>query len=122
MPNSNPNLDNLKKGRGKKPKLGHKPFTVNLLPSEKDILDEIAKSFNCKHGKKGSLSRLLSKIATNELSVVETPKYFLEPIQQKNTEHIISNPQEDIDQDLLNNQSQKKKTKSSVSDPQEVYR
>ena len=59
MPNYHPNLENLKKGRGKKPKLGHKPFTINLLPSEKELLDKIAESFDCTYGKRGSLSRLL---------------------------------------------------------------
>jgi hypothetical protein len=73
MGNPNPRLENLDKGRGKKPKLGHQPFTINLLPSEKQNLDKIAQSFNCKHGQKGSLSRLLSQIANEELMIVKTP-------------------------------------------------
>jgi hypothetical protein len=73
MGNPNPRLENLDKGRGKKPKLGHQPFTLNLLPSEKQSLDKIAQSFNCKHGQKGSISRLLSQIANAELMIVKTP-------------------------------------------------
>jgi hypothetical protein len=73
MGNPNPRLENLDKGRGRKPKLGHQPFTINLLLSEKKNLDKIAQSLNCKHGQKGSLSRLLSQIANEELMIVKTP-------------------------------------------------
>ncbi|CCQ52237.1 hypothetical protein WH8501_05620 [Crocosphaera watsonii WH 8501] len=75
MANPNPNLKNLEKGRGKKPKLGHKAFSVKLDPNEKEILEEIAKSYNCTYAGKGSISGLLSKIAQQNLMVVPAPLY-----------------------------------------------
>ena len=73
MANPKPKIENLEKGRGKKPKLGHKSFTVKLSPWEKENLDEVAKSFGCKYGEGASLSGLLSKIANEELIVVQAP-------------------------------------------------
>jgi hypothetical protein len=73
MANHHPVLENLEKGRGKKSKLGHQPFTMNLLPSRKNNLEKIALSFDCKHGNKGSISQLLSRIADGELIIVKNP-------------------------------------------------
>ena len=97
MANPNPNLENLAKGRGKKPKLGHKAFSVKLAPNEKEVLEEIAKSYHCTYARKGSISGLLSKIAQQELMVVPAPP------QTQFTHEIVPDPiQQDLDKDLLN--------------------
>lgn len=99
MANLNPNLENLSKGRGKKPKLEHQPFTVNLHILDKEKLDKIARSLDCKHGDKGSLSRLLSQIAHEKLMVIETPPNWKQ-IDNKELEPYINDFDEVIDEDL----------------------
>jgi hypothetical protein len=76
MPNPQPNLDNLIKGRGKKPKLGHEQTTIRLTKAEKETIKLIAASFNCFYDGEGSISALLSKIAHHDLAIVPTPSYL----------------------------------------------
>lgn len=73
MSNPSPKLENLDKGRGKKPKRGNEPFTVNLSPAHKENLCKIAMSLGCMHGGKGSISGLLSGIADETFMIVEAP-------------------------------------------------
>jgi hypothetical protein len=76
MPNPQPNLDNLIKGRGKKPKLGHEQTTIRLTKMEKETIKFIAASFNCFYDGEGSISGLLSQIAHHRLAIVPTPSYL----------------------------------------------
>jgi hypothetical protein len=99
MGNPNPKLENLDKGRGRKPKLGHQPFTINLPLSEKQNLDKIAQSLNCKHGQKGSLSRLLSQIANEELMILKTPPDWKNS-PEKESKFYIDDFDETVDQDI----------------------
>jgi hypothetical protein len=73
MPNYNPNTQGIQENRGVKRRLNKKEFTIKLLPSKKDILEEIALEFGYNHGGKGSLSALLEAIADDELMLVQTP-------------------------------------------------
>ncbi|MGK7881180.1 MAG: hypothetical protein AB4060_13920 [Crocosphaera sp.] len=113
MANPNPNLKNLEKGRGKKPKLGHKAFSVKLDPNEKEVLEKIAKSYDCTYAGKGSISSLLSKIAQQNLTVVPARPYtpFTNKIISTNKEQndiesetkpsLSPDPIEILDDDLL---------------------
>ncbi|EDX83427.1 hypothetical protein S7335_746 [Synechococcus sp. PCC 7335] len=78
----NSGLENLLKGRGTKKKLGHKSYSVKLSPSEKKRVEDIAESFDCTYGNSGSISCLLTKLATKELMVVSSP-----PIWEKSPCH-----------------------------------
>lgn len=83
MVKTNSSLDNLRKGRGKKKKLGHKSYSIKLSPEDKKNVEGIAESFGCVYGNSGSISALLTKLATQELMVVATPpSWILQPSSQ----------------------------------------
>ena len=48
------------------------PFTISLRPSDREKLEDIAKSLNCFWGNSPSISILLRKIADGDLIIVET--------------------------------------------------
>lgn len=105
MPNPNPNLDNLIKGRGKKPKLGHEQTTIRLTRAEKETIKLIAASFDCFYDGEGSISGLLSKIAHHDLAIVPTPSYLaptisIESIPQKPVVE-LENFEKTVDKDNL---------------------
>lgn len=82
MANPRPNLENLEKGRGKKPKLGHNAYSIKLSPADKETLEALAHNFNCIYAGKGSISGLLAEIAKGSLMITETPpnlKPYLQP-------------------------------------------
>lgn len=78
MSNPNPCIENLALGRGKKPKLAHQSYKINLSAKDKDILEVIAEAYECTYGGKGSISALLTKIAREELLITpQVPHLYL---------------------------------------------
>ena len=75
MSNPNPNLDNLKLGRGKRPKLGNKTVGMRLSEQAKQTLGEIASQYGCSHGGEPWIAGLLTKIADGELMIVPAPPH-----------------------------------------------
>jgi len=76
MSNPNPCTENLALGRGKKPKLAHQSYKINLSAKDKDILEVIAEAYECIYGGKGSISALLTKIARQELLITPQIPYL----------------------------------------------
>ena len=85
-------LENLRKGRGTKKKLGHKSYSIKLSPQDKQTVEDIAESFECTYGDKGSISCLLSKLASRELMVVSTPPTWQETSSGEKISTIDSEP------------------------------
>lgn len=73
MANPNPNTENLKLGRGKRPKLGNKTVGMRMSEETKKSLEAIANQYGCKHGGEPWIAGLLIKIAEGELMVVPAP-------------------------------------------------
>ena len=74
MANSNPRLENLEKGRGKKPKKPNsKPFSLRLDNDVRDGLEVIAAQYGCLWGGKPWIGGLLEKIGRGELLVLPAP-------------------------------------------------
>ena len=76
MANPNPKVDHLKAAPGAKPKGDTQPYTIRLSESAKSKIEDIAASLDCVYNGVGSLSRLLSAIASEELVVVPKPSYI----------------------------------------------
>jgi predicted DNA-binding protein len=75
--NSNPKVENLKLGRGKRPKLNNMTVGMRMSPETKERLEEIAEHFDCTYGGKPWIAGLLEKIGSSELIVSEAPGYLL---------------------------------------------
>lgn len=82
MANSNPQVENLKLGRGKRPKLNNISIGMRISPNTKERLEEIAKDFGCIYGGKPWIAGLLEKIGSNELIVSQAPSYLIKDSQQ----------------------------------------
>ena len=76
MANYHPNIEGLKRNRGKKPKLGRREYTVKITQHNKERIEKIAESFGYTHGDKGSITGLLNAIADGKLMITQTPKYY----------------------------------------------
>lgn len=75
MANPNPKVEHLKASPGKKPKRNTKPITVRLTVSAKEKVEYIAEKLGCTYDGEGSLTKLLSAIANEQLLVVRKPDY-----------------------------------------------
>lgn len=75
--NSNPRVDNLKLGRGKRPKLNNITVGMRMSPETKARLEEIAEHFDCTYGGKPWIAGLLEKIGSQELIVSAAPGYLV---------------------------------------------
>jgi hypothetical protein len=71
--NPNPKTDQLALGRGKRPVLNNETVSMRLSPETRQVLEEIAYSYDCTYGGKPWIAGLLNKIGTGELAVVPTP-------------------------------------------------
>lgn len=73
MANPNPKTEQLVLGRGKRPVLNNETVSMRMSPSTRQMLEEIAYSYNCLYGGKPWIAGLLEKIGTGELVVVPAP-------------------------------------------------
>jgi hypothetical protein len=95
-------LENLQMGRGTKAKLGHRSYSVKLSPQDKKRVESIAESFDCTYGDGGSISGLLSKIASKELMVVTTPPNIqYDSFQDTSSPYTNGEVPSDIEEEIL---------------------
>ena len=73
MTNPNPKTEQLALGRAKRPKLNHQSVSMRMSSEVKQRLEEIAELYGCFYGGKPQISKLLEKIALEELMVVPAP-------------------------------------------------
>lgn len=73
MANSNPKTEQLALGRGKRPTLNNETVAMRMSPSTRQMLEEIAYSYDCTYGGKPWIAGLLEKIGNGELVVVPAP-------------------------------------------------
>ncbi len=73
MPNYNPKTEQLALGRGKRQKLDNDTLSLRISTESRQVLDDIASSYNCFYGGKPQISGLLERIASGELVVVPAP-------------------------------------------------
>ena len=66
-------LENLKLGRGKRPKLNNQTVAMRMSTQTKESLQAIAGQYGCFHGGNPWIAGLLAKIASGELMVVPAP-------------------------------------------------
>lgn len=76
-------LENLKLGRGKRPKLNNQTVAMRMSGQTKESLKVIASQYGCFHGGDPWIAGLLTKIANGELIVVPAPPHPTE--RQPNT-------------------------------------
>jgi hypothetical protein len=80
--NPNPKTDQLALGRGKRPVLNNETVSMRMSPETRQVLEEIAYSYDCIYGGKPWIAGLLDKIGTGELTVVPSPPPKLSVPQQ----------------------------------------
>lgn len=102
MANSNPKTENLKLGRGKRPKLNNVTVGMRMSPETKARLEEIAEHFNCLYGGKPWIAGLLEKIGSNELIVSEAPSYLVNKSSKTEQRHPDKNNQSEITSSDIN--------------------
>lgn len=73
MANPNPKTENLKLGRGKRPKLNNQTVAMRMSPQTKETLEAIAQQYGCTYANDPWIAGLLAKIADGELIVVPAP-------------------------------------------------
>ncbi|MEM6520503.1 MAG: hypothetical protein AAF892_05785 [Cyanobacteria bacterium P01_D01_bin.71] len=77
MAKSKSSIDNLKLGRGKRPKLNNITVGMRMSPETKARLEEIAAHYECTYAGKPWIAGLLEKIGSDELVISRTPAYLL---------------------------------------------
>jgi hypothetical protein len=90
--NRNPKTENLKLGRGKRPKLNNVTVGMRMSPETKTRLEEIAEHFGCYYAGKPWIAGLLEKIGSNELIVSEAPKYLFSPEPESSSTKPVQAP------------------------------
>ena len=73
MANPNPKTENLKLGRGKRPKLNNPTVAMRMSPETKEKLESIARQYGCIYGGEPWIAGLLAKIGDGDLIVVPAP-------------------------------------------------
>jgi len=73
MANPHPKTENLKLGRGKRPKLDNKTVAMRMSPHTKETLEAIAQQYDCIYADEPWIAGLLAKIADGELMIVPAP-------------------------------------------------
>ncbi len=73
MPATERSLENLKLGRGKRPKLNRETVAMRMDPKVRAHLEAIADSYGCIYGGKPWIAGLLDKIGNRELLIVPAP-------------------------------------------------